>query len=70
VVLDDFSNLPTERKARMESLDPLGIKAEHGEEGLTIYLKVNYKVILLVVITIDLIHTSLNEIVAHFFGLS
>jgi len=50
-------------------LDPLGIKAEHGEEGLTIFLKVNYKVVLLVVVLTDIFHTSLNEVVAHFFGL-
>nr|QDH86868.1 MAG: hypothetical protein H4BulkLitter22706_000002 [Leviviridae sp.] len=68
-VLDLSGLKPSERKAEPVDLDPLGIKAEHGEEGLTIFLKVNYKVVLLVVVLTDIFHTSLNEVVAHFFGL-
>jgi hypothetical protein len=33
-------------------------------EGLTFYLKVDYKVVLIVVVILDLVHFSLNEIVA------
>jgi hypothetical protein len=69
-VLDLTGLHPTERKeTAMSSLIPPEFKAERGEEGLTVYLKVNYKVILLAVVTFDLIHTSINEIVSHFFGL-
>jgi hypothetical protein len=69
-VLDLTGIPPSERKEEpMKIPDPLGVKAERGEEGLTVYLKVNYKVILLVVVTFDLIHTSINELVSTYFGL-
>jgi len=34
------------------------------DEGLTLYLRVDYKVVLIVVVILDLVHFSLNEIVA------
>jgi len=36
---------------------------DRGDEGLTIYLKVDYKVILLVVVVFDILHLSINELV-------
>jgi len=35
-------------------------------EGLTIYLKVDYKVILLVVVIFDILHFSINELVQNY----
>jgi len=32
-----------------------------GEDGITIYLKINYKVVLLVLVVFDLLHLSLRE---------
>jgi len=37
-------------------------------DGLTVYLRVDYKIVLLVVVVFDLIHSSLNEIVSNVFG--
>jgi hypothetical protein len=39
---------------------------EEGEEGLTVFLRINYKVVLLVAVMFDFFHTSLNEIIALF----
>ncbi|DAD50324.1 hypothetical protein QIO77_gp3 [ssRNA phage Gerhypos.2_35] len=33
-----------------------------SDEGLTIFLKINYKVILLMVVALDIAHVSINEI--------
>lgn len=38
------------------------------ENGITVYLKVNYKVILLVVVILDIVHVSLREIVVRILG--
>jgi hypothetical protein len=50
--------------------EPPGRNVSLDEEGLTIYLKVNYKVLLLVIVIADLIHTSLSEFVARHLTLS
>jgi hypothetical protein len=47
---------------------PDGKKVDVNDDGLTVYLKVNYRVVLLVVVIFDIFHTSLNEIVIHTFG--
>jgi len=38
-------------------------------EGFTIYLRVNYKVILLIAVIVDIFHTSVNELLVHVFRL-
>jgi len=35
------------------------------DDGMTLYLKVNYKVLLLVVVVFDILHVSIDEVVAH-----
>jgi hypothetical protein len=47
---------------------PPGKKVDVDGEGLTVYLKVNYRVILLVVVIFDIFHTSLNELVVRLAG--
>jgi hypothetical protein len=37
-----------------------------NEEGIVLYLKVNYKVLFLVVVLIDLFHASVNEMIHYF----
>jgi hypothetical protein len=48
---------------------PLKSQVDTKDEGLTVYLKVNYKVVLLITVLFDFFHTSLNEVVAHVFGI-
>lgn len=39
-------------------------KAVHmSDEGIVVYLKFNYRVILLVLVVIDIFHVSVNELV-------
>lgn len=40
------------------------------DEGITIYLKLNYKVLLLVFVIFDVFHVSLNELLARSLGYS
>jgi hypothetical protein len=69
-VLDLTGLKPTERKDKIVKIPtPPDVKTERGDEGLVIYLKINYKVVLLVVTMFDLLHTSINEMVSHFFGI-
>jgi hypothetical protein len=44
-------------------------RIDMNDDGLTIYLKIDYKVLLLVLVILDIVHTSLSEIVAHYVGL-
>jgi len=37
-------------------------RSVRSDEGLTIFLKINYKVILLMVVALDIAHVSINEI--------
>lgn len=41
--------------------------SNNDDDGITVYLRVNYKVILLVVVIFDVLHTSINEIVNRIF---
>lgn len=40
----------------------------HEDEGMTLYLKVNYKVILAVIVIADIFHVSLAEFVYRVFN--
>jgi ribosome biogenesis GTPase A len=47
------------RSDKPDFLDP----NSHEEGGIEIYLKLNYKVLLLVFTVADLLHTSVNEVI-------
>jgi hypothetical protein len=51
--MDEFRELPVPRSTL-------------NEEGITIYLKVSYKAILLVIIIADLFSVSLNEFIIRY----
>jgi hypothetical protein len=64
-MIEPESNGSSEEGFLDKALDSHG-HLEEGEEGLTVFLRVNYKVILLVAVMFDFFHTSLNEIIALF----
>jgi hypothetical protein len=66
--MSDFSNLSPEGDAPMKSFPSRVGEAHVSEEGITIYLKINYKVILLFVVILDFLHISISELVARFLG--
>jgi hypothetical protein len=49
--------------------EPLVLSSEENNDGITLYLKVNYKAILLVLVALDVVHLSLAELFARVFGL-
>jgi hypothetical protein len=67
--LTDFSNLPPEGGVKVDRPGlPVG-QAHVEDDGVVFYFKVNYKVVLLVFIALDLLHISLDELVARFLGI-
>lgn len=49
-----------------EPISPGPVDHVRPEEGLTVYLKVNYKVVLLVFVLLDLLHLSVNELIGDY----
>jgi len=58
---------PPEGDSSKIGLGPQNQRLDMDSEGFTIYLKINYKVVLLIVMILDLFHASVNEFLIHVF---
>jgi len=51
----------------IDDVDSLEKKEDLNETGITVYLKLNYKVVLLIAVAFDLVHVSLDEFILRLF---
>lgn len=64
MLLDDFSKLPPEGGKMVGQRKAPVAQAEAEDEGVTVFVKVDYKVLLALMVVLDIFHFSLNEVIA------